>query len=148
MKRHTALLNLSREHYGALKLAREGKIAALSGDAIAVAALATRVGEEFISELEPHFREEETSLLPFLTRVGEASLVTRTLAEHGELRALGAALQQPDAATLHRFSELLAAHIRFEERTLFETAQEHGYGTEAQPSTTGKSPLQAGNPSL
>ncbi len=142
MKRHTALLKLSREHYSALKLARDGKLAALSGNASAVAALAARVGKEFASELEPHFREEEAGLLPFLTRVGEASLVARTLAEHGELRAFGAALQQPDATTLHRFSELLAAHIRFEERTLFEAAQEHGYGTEAQPSATGKSPAR------
>ncbi|MDX9707194.1 MAG: hemerythrin domain-containing protein [Azospira sp.] len=148
MKRHTALLKLSREHYGALKLARDGKIAALSGDLTAVAALAARVGEEFAGELEPHFREEETGLLPFLAAVGEASLVTRTLAEHGELRALGAALQQPDAATLHRFSALLAAHIRFEERTLFEAAQTHGFGTEAPSASAGKSPLQAENPSL
>lgn len=131
MKRHPALQDLSREHYGALKLARDGKAAALSGDAAAVAALAARIGGEFESELEPHFREEETELLPFLEAAGETSLVARTLAEHAELRALSAALWQPDAATLQRFSELLAAHVRFEERTLFEAAQAKGFAAEA-----------------
>lgn len=128
MKRHPALQDLSREHYEALKLARDGKSAALAGDAATVAAFAAHVVRRFAQELEPHFREEETDLLPFLADAGESELVRRTLAEHAELRALAAALRQPDAATLQRFSELLAAHVRFEERTLFETAQAHGFG--------------------
>ena len=128
MKRDPALQELSREHYEALKLARDGRNAALAGDDSAVAALAVRIGSEFERELEPHFIEEEATLLPFLVAAGEGALVERTLAEHTELRSLSAALRRPDAATLQRFSELLAAHVRFEERTLFEAAQAHGFG--------------------
>ncbi len=126
MKRHPALQDLSREHYDALKLARDGKLAANAGEP-AVTAFAAYVARKFEQELEAHFREEEGELLPFLNAVGENELVWRTLAEHAELRALAAKLQHPDAATLLRFSELLAAHVRFEERTLFETAQAHGF---------------------
>ncbi len=130
MKRHPALQDLSREHYDALKLARDGKAAALSGDAAAAAACGAHVARVFENEMEPHFREEESELLPFLAAAGENELVWRTLAEHAELRTLAAALRQPDAATLLRFSELLTAHVRFEERTLFEAAQTHGFGAD------------------
>lgn len=128
MKRHPALQDLSREHYDALKLARDGKAAALSGDAAGAAACGAHAARLFENEMEPHFREEESELLPFLAAAGEDELVRRTLAEHAELRALAAALRQPDAATLLRFAELLTAHVRFEERTLFEAAQAHGFG--------------------
>lgn len=128
MKRHPALQDLSREHHDALKIARHGRLAALSGDAAAVAAYGAHVARSFDSEMEPHFREEESELLPFLAAAGENDLVWRTLAEHAELRALAAALRQAEAATLLRFADLLAAHVRFEERELFEAAQAHGFG--------------------
>lgn len=127
MKRHPALQDLSREHHDALKLARHGKLAALSGDAATAAAFGAHAARRFDNEMEAHFREEEVGLLPFLGAAGEHELVGRTLAEHGELRALAAALRRPEAATLLRFSELLAAHVRFEERTLFEAAQAQGF---------------------
>lgn len=126
MKRHPALQDLSREHYDALKLARDASSAAKSGE-IAAAAFAAHVVRKFEQELEAHFREEESELLPFLSTAGDSELVWRTLAEHAELRALAAGLRQPDAATLLRFSERLAAHVRFEERTLFEQAQMRGF---------------------
>lgn len=140
MKRNPALQDLSREHHDALKLARHGKLAALSGDAATVVAFGAHVARQFDNEMEPHFGEEESELLPFLTAAGEHELVGCTLAEHGELRALAAALRQPDAATLLRFSELLAAHVRFEERTLFEAAQAAGFGaTDALSAAPGPS---------
>lgn len=128
MKRTPALQDLSREHHDALKLARHGKLAALSGDAATIAAFGAHVARSFESEMEPHFREEESELLPFLTVAGESELVWRTLAEHAELRALAKSLRQPAADTLLRFSELLTEHVRFEERTLFEAAQAAGFG--------------------
>lgn len=123
MKRHPELLQLSREHYGALKLARDAKRAAESGKPGDVAALAQRVGQVFAAELDPHFRVEEQGILVQLAQAGEHELVARTLADHAELRRLAAALATPAAATLLNFAELLGAHVRFEEREVFEAAQ-------------------------
>ena len=123
MKRHPELLQLSREHYGALKLARDARRAAKSGAPDAVAALAQRVVQVFSVELDPHFRVEERGILVLLAQAGQDQLVARTLTDHAELRRLAKALATPDANTLLRFAELLAAHVRFEEREVFEAAQ-------------------------
>jgi len=123
MKRHPDLLQLSREHYGALKLARDAKRAAESGTAGDVAALAQRVIAVFAAELDPHFRVEEQGILVRLAEAGKHELVARTLADHAELRRLAVALATPAADTLLNFAELLGAHVRFEEREMFEAAQ-------------------------
>ena len=125
MKRHQQLQDLSREHHGALQLALHAKRAAQSGDAAQVAVSALACVDVFPRELDPHFIVEETTLLPALAQQGEQLLVQRTLAEHEELRRLVAQLAQPDAATLKSFAELLTAHVRFEERELFEVAQKY-----------------------
>jgi hemerythrin-like domain-containing protein len=77
----------------------------------------------FRGELEPHFQAEEDSLLPQLAQAGETALVARTLDEHAQLRALAAAIAGGDAAALAPFGSLLRAHVRFEERELFATAE-------------------------
>lgn len=123
MKRHPELLQLSREHHGALKLARDARRAAESGNTSEVEALAQHVVRTFLSELDPHFCVEEQGILLLLAQAGENSLVERTLAEHGELRLLAESLATPDAETLGRFAELLGVHVRFEERELFEAVQ-------------------------
>jgi hemerythrin-like domain-containing protein len=123
MRRHPELLTLSREHHAALKLARDARRAAESGDASELWNLAQRVVRFFSAELDPHFRIEEQHLLVFLAHAGERDLVQRTLAEHAELRRIASALLCPDAARLLHFADLLAAHVRFEERELFEVAQ-------------------------
>lgn len=123
MKRHAELLSLSREHHGALKLARASRRVADSGHAGDIERQASQVVAVFAAELEPHFRTEEEGLLRWLVAAGQSLLVERTLADHRELRALADELRQPAAATLQRFADLLDAHVRFEERELFETAQ-------------------------
>lgn len=123
MKRHYDLLELSREHHGALKLARDARLAVVSGDAERIAVMARRVNGIFPAELEPHFLAEEIGLLRALADSGERVLVEQTLAEHAELRDLAQRLREPEAAALLRFADLLTAHVRFEERTLFEAAQ-------------------------
>jgi hypothetical protein len=123
MKRHPDLLQLSREHYGALKLARDARRAAASGDASEIAALAQRVVQVFPVELDPHFCVEEQGILLLLAQAGQHELVARTLADHAELRRLVQALVTPDADSLLRFADLLGAHVRFEEREVFEVAQ-------------------------
>lgn len=124
MKRHPQLQQLSREHHDALKLARAARLAAESGLSSQVNTLAERVASRFAAELDPHFCIEEQGILVVLAQAGQHELVLRTQDEHAQLRRLAAALAAPDAATLLAFAELLAAHVRFEERELFEVAQQ------------------------
>jgi len=134
MKRHPALLQLSREHHTALKLSRQARLAIESGNPADIAASARAIVELFPDELEPHFQAEENDLLPALARVGESELVERTLAEHAELRALAGHLAKAaDPVTLQAFGALLEQHVRFEERTLFETAQRQIFENTGRP---------------
>lgn len=119
MKRSEALAGLSREHHGALSLAVRARRTAVGNDAAAVAAMAATVRERFQRELLPHFEEEERCLLPVLARAGENALVARTLAEHAELAALVASLPEAGAGALLAFGDVLARHVRFEEREVF-----------------------------
>lgn len=74
--------------------------------------------------IEPHFLVEERWLLPALDRVGEGALADRTRAEHADLRRLLTAAVNGDHDTLRAFASMLEHHVRFEERTLFEVAQQ------------------------
>lgn len=121
MKRSPALLALSREHHTALSLSV--RIARMA-DAEAEAALLIRVPAVFDAELEPHFQEEEQGLLPAMVAAGELALVARTLAEHGAMRNLMTHIRSGDVVSLKLFGQQLAAHVRFEERELFATAQD------------------------
>lgn len=119
MRRDPSLRRLSRDHHTGLVLAKRTRELAAADTARRDAAWA-EAQTRFADELEPHFRLEEQGLLPALRAAGEDALVERTLAEHAELRQLigGGAGQVAE-----RFAEALTAHIRFEEATLFETAQ-------------------------
>lgn len=126
MKRHPALLQLSREHHTALKLSRQARQAVETGDPTSISTAARIIADIFPTELEPHFQEEERVLLPALAALGETALVEQTLAEHADLRHLAQQLtHDADSGTLGRFGALLEQHVRFEERTLFESAQRH-----------------------
>ncbi|MEJ2592741.1 MAG: hemerythrin domain-containing protein [Candidatus Thiodiazotropha sp.] len=120
MQRHPALRKLSSEHHLGLVIARRAANAATGGDDGAQAEAWAEIQRRFVQELEPHFRTEETGLLPALAEAGEEALVARTLREHEAMRRM---IAQADAARLSEFAELLRTHIRFEEQTLFETAQ-------------------------
>lgn len=123
MKRCPELLELSREHYRALKIALEAKKAAHGAVAATLPAAAAAVMTAMAAELEPHFRDEEAHLLPALAAIGCSELVARTLAEHRQLRDAAASLAEPTPGRLLYFADLLQAHVRFEERELFEAAQ-------------------------
>lgn len=118
MKRSPAFRALSSEHHAGLVLARR----ALRATPEAVAEAWRDVAARFAAELEPHFRAEESWLLPALERLGESGRVRRTLDEHARLRAL-VYERAHDAEGLRLFAELLQAHIRFEERELFGIAE-------------------------
>lgn len=133
MKRHAALLERSREHHIALKMARRARFACDAGLQAAIADAAKSITEAFHEHIEIHFQAEERDLLPALAAVGEEELVRRTLEEHAELRRLNAALAEPDGDTLARFASLLNDHVRLEERELFEVAQQRLYPQTSTP---------------
>jgi len=120
VKRRPALRELSREHHGALVLALR---ITRASDATTVAHLMSTVPDVFARELEPHFRDEETHLLPGLAAAGAHALVRRTLEEHHLLRGLAAHVAAGDAASLSQFGKALRAHVMFEERELFPAAE-------------------------
>lgn len=119
MKRSSGLRALSSEHHTGLVLARRIALA-VSDEAVSEAW--RDLVQRFETELEPHFRLEETQLLPALAEAGETAIVQRTLEEHARLRALIYELPR-NGDNLHAFAQLLQSHIRFEERELFEVAQ-------------------------
>lgn len=113
MRRSPALIALSREHHGALVLAKR---ATEAGDG--AAALAAGLREHFAQALAPHFRTEEADLIPLLAAAGLEDLVQRLLTEHEALYRLAQAAAA-DARDLPAFGQALADHVRFEERVLF-----------------------------
>ncbi len=125
MKRHAALMQHSRDHHHGLKLARLARFAADSGSPEAIAEAAHTIVEQFSEKLEPHFQDEEKGLLVQLAAIGQNELVKRTLDEHAQLRELNRCLKAnpEDATAISSFATLLHDHVRFEERELFEIAQ-------------------------
>lgn len=126
MKRDERLVELSREHHAALKLARQLKRAPSSRrerDALSQTVQALRIDLEF------HFEDEEVRLLPVLWHCGRADLAERLCSEHVELRALlGEAV---GGRALERLGKVLEAHVRFEEREMFPFLEAYWTGSEA-----------------
>lgn len=119
MHRHSALRSLTSEHHTGLVIARRARQAAREGG-LAQTVAWKDVKARFRAEIEGHFRREERGLLPVMGTLGETALVARTLREHQALRAL---IVEDRAENLGPFADLLDAHIRFEEHTLFDSAQ-------------------------
>lgn len=125
MPRTGVLLSLSREHHSSLVIARAARKAADSDDSAVCTAALTRIEAHWQTMLVAHFAQEE-QLLQLVKDVLDAESVIRVLAEHAELRMLACgpcALETTER--LRRFGDLLAAHVRFEERVLFPQLQSH-----------------------
>ena len=123
MKRIAELRQLSRDHQTGLALAQKCKGVSRPNSTLTVEALAEEVLEAFRYHLEPHFQIEERHLLPALEAIGEASFASRIREDHALLRASrdsGLSSREQIA----RFGEFLDAHIRFEERVVFEATQD------------------------
>lgn len=115
MKRDLRLHGLSSEHHEALVLARSLLRRASGWTAAQGRVLARR----FEAELEPHFRVEESVLVPALEAVGARELVDRTLDDHTFLRDTLSAVVAGDPEAARAFGVRLQEHVRFEERELF-----------------------------
>lgn len=110
MKRHPALIALSRDHHHALSL---GNRIRRQPDADHSAAIAAQR-----DELLHHFAAEEQQFAPLWPLLQRSDLQRRFNADHAVLRQL---LQPPFQAAL--LADTLIAHVRFEERELFAVLQ-------------------------
>lgn len=130
MKRHPALTPLSREHHGALILARLLQKNApiykgLPSDTDGKAEYALKFYSE---DLIKHFEDEEKALKLVNGINSELDLLVETIfSEHQELHLLFQSINNhPDKAVhLDELGKKLETHIRKEERELFPLIQEN-----------------------
>ncbi|KIO48211.1 hypothetical protein SQ11_13745 [Nitrosospira sp. NpAV] len=139
MPRIGALLSLSREHHTSLVMARTARRAAnedgngVMASAVLMTAAIASIEAHWHTVMAAHFEKEER-LIRIARDMLDPQAVTRVLAEHAELRMLaaGPCALEP-AARLRRFADLISAHVRYEERTLFPQLQSHPCVTDADP---------------
>lgn len=118
MKRHPALVPLSRDHHHALLLASQLRRAS-AGTAAALAGLLLAQWDD---EERVHFRVEEEILLPAYAEHGapDEQAIVQMLIDHMLIRAdITAISDAPQLERLHRLGERLVAHVRLEEREVF-----------------------------
>src|SRR5436190_20623004 len=131
MKRHLALIPLSRDHHDGLVQALRLRRAAAEGDTARLKA-ARKFVDFFRNEERVHLRDEEEELFPlFLRHVpSQPAPLREARVQHVQLegfaRKLDIALAAGivDRETLDAAGELLDAHIRLEERQLFPLIEE------------------------
>ena len=124
MKRVPELRDLSEDHHHGLVLARKARKAAAGEEGFSASDVWAEVEAKFKTELEPHFQIEESLIATALATLGESQLAKRLFDEHTALREFLSPGRDRTPGNLGRFGELLEQHIRFEERELFEVAQD------------------------
>jgi hemerythrin-like domain-containing protein len=132
MKRHSALIPLSRDHHDGLVQAVRLRRAAADGDASARLAAAREFVEFFRNEERVHLRDEEEELFPLLLRhvQSQPAPLREARVQHLQLQGfartleIGLAAGIVDRETLDAAGELLESHIRLEERQLFPLIEE------------------------
>ena len=126
MRRDKSLIPLSHQHQHALALCVRIDRAQPIPDADLQAWLA-EIEQHFRQEIKIHFSAEECVLFPVARRFPELlPLVEELLADHASLRE---SFSQPEerrmsTESLPAFAQQLSAHIRKEERHLFERLQQ------------------------
>ena len=125
MLRNRNLIPLSHQHQHALALCVQIDRSLQAGTAD-LEALQAQIRTMFNLEIRYHFAAEEEALFPEAAAFAELKpLVDQLLREHVNLRDYFARAERRElhAATLRDFAEILSAHIRREERELFEACQ-------------------------
>lgn len=125
MLRDRNLIPLSHQHQHALALCVQIERSLQAGTAD-LEALQAQIRTMFNLEIRWHFAAEEEALFPEAAVFAELKpLVDQLMKEHAKLRDYFARAERRelDAATLGEFAQLLSAHIRKEERELFEACQ-------------------------
>ena len=122
MKRRPELRRLSEDHHHALALAHRCETVARARKPHEVERQWDEALQALSAQLEPHFQIEERILLPALEALEEPEMAERIRSEHSEMRHL-LAHEQASATRLRVFAELLARHVRYEEREVFERTE-------------------------
>ncbi len=125
IKRHKALQPLSRQHHFGLLFS--WKLRKGFSKNIETERMQEYAKWFYEQEIQPHFYDEEKYLFPILEEGNE--LIERALKEHRRLKRLFNDIKNPEKS-LNCLEEELDAHIRFEERVLFNEIQK--VATEAQ----------------
>ena len=131
MLRDKNLVPLSRQHQHALALCVRLERAMKEPDDLA--AWQAEIEQQFAQEIRVHFAAEEAHLFPAAEHIpGLQPLVADLREAHNALREMfsRAASRTLDAAGLLHFAKSLAAHVRKEERQLFEEMQRQMSGPE------------------
>jgi len=126
MLRDKSLVPLSRQHQHALALCVRIDRASPVSDSD-LAAWQAEITQLCQAEIEIHFVAEEKVVFPEAIRFPEfVAFVDDLMADHSALRAMfaEAAAQQMSVGSLSAVAQRLSAHIRKEERQLFEGLQE------------------------
>lgn len=130
-RRHDALIPLTHDHHHALHNARLLRKAADSGDTDRVDAARSFV-QFFREQSVMHFREEEEQIFPLVINHPECprEAIVRILTDHVRLHALvdslGTSAEEGsvEGDLMRELADLLQAHIRYEEDTLFPAIEE------------------------
>jgi hemerythrin-like domain-containing protein len=126
MLRDKNLVPLSRQHQHALALCVRIDRAILAGE-VDLSAWQAEIHQSFQQEIQFHFLAEEKELFPAAAQFADLqALVDELMAEHASLRQYfsQSAAGTMDQGTLADFGRVLSAHIRKEERQLFEGLQQ------------------------
>jgi hemerythrin-like domain-containing protein len=118
MKRHSALVSLSRDHHQSLVLAQRLR----RGTDDTLADIAGMFLAHWQAEEQRHFRLEEEILLPAFAKhfPPHHPAILRTLVEHAVIRRDAVQLTvAPTLEVLRLIGVRLADHINFEEQELF-----------------------------
>jgi len=124
MLRDPSLVVLSHQHQHALALCVRVDRALQHGEE-GREELSSDILGLWAAEIERHFVAEEKMLFPVCRKAGMAQLVNELLAEHEDLRAC---VKRIDVGPVRledvrHFVDTLSAHVRKEERQLFESCQ-------------------------
>lgn len=119
IKRHIAIQPLSREHHHNLLLCWKIRTGIAKG--VSFERMKTYSDWFFQTHVLPHFKIEEKYLFPVLGKDHE--MVKKALAEHRRLTRLFKDKKNLEKS-LSLIEEELAAHVRFEERVLFQEIQQ------------------------
>ncbi len=121
IKRSKELAPLSREHHDGLLFA--WKIKQGLANETPLNTLINYTRWFWSNHIKPHFRDEEKVLVKFLP--ADNPLVMQMIKEHAQIRDLIISLdKEPNVNALQLLAEFINNHIRFEERELFNYAEE------------------------
>lgn len=119
MKRHKALVQLSRDHHFGLLLCwklKEG----LKKD-ISVERMSKYIGHFYLKNLKPHFAEEEEMVFDILGN--QHPLIKEAVSQHRTFeKMISNGFETPQQ--IQDFKDLLELHIRTEERQIFPAIEE------------------------